>query len=358
MTREEQLLMWVSRVFANRQYSVDTPLKLDIVSGDASFRRYFRVSVFDTALGENVSYIAVDAPPEKENSAPFIAIARGLKAHNVLTPEILASDLEQGFMLLSDLGDKLLWPALTEATADAYYQEAMLALLDMQNCQSIEGYRLPLYDAVKLNEEMMLFPYWCVSKQLNITLAEADIALLDQTMNLLIDSALEQPQVFVHRDYHSRNIMLCESASHDNGLGIIDFQDAVIGPITYDLVSILKDCYIEWPRRKVMLWVKDFYVMLTIQHETLMEGIKFDQFLKWFDWMGLQRHIKVLGIFCRLSIRDGKKSYLNDMPLTAKYVWHTLKLYPELSDFQQWFGETILTAMADHPEFDMSDVVA
>lgn len=306
-------------------------LEWSVVSGDASFRRYFRWR--DRVSGK--SWIAVDAPPGHENSRQFIKIARKLEEINA--PRILASDLEQGFMLLTDLGDQLLWPLLDKAqrTEDneqvgRLYRQAIDSLVEMQK---VSAGNLPDYDYDALNTEMELFREWFLTKHLGLTLSSADHQLLDITFEQLIKSAHEQPQVFVHRDYHSRNIMHCDGED----LGIIDFQDAVRGPVTYDLVSLLRDCYIQWPAEQVTQLLKYF---LKVSPALLDE----EQFTQWFDWMGLQRHIKVAGIFCRLKYRDGKEDYLKDIPLTLTYIVQEAEKYPQMSEFHQWMLDKVLPA--------------
>ncbi|NVJ67451.1 MAG: phosphotransferase [Gammaproteobacteria bacterium] len=295
-----------------------------VVSGDASFRRYFRLA------NEEQSWICVDAPPEHENSAQFIKVANLLKKVNA--PKVLAKDLAQGFMLLSDLGDQLLLPLLNEQSADRLYQAAIDSLVEMQRIDSEN--LLPAYDEKLLNIEMELFRDWFLQKHLQLELSVAENQMLDNLFRWLTDSALEQPQVFVHRDYHSRNIMWLENQPP----GIIDFQDAVQGPISYDLLSLLRDCYIEWPDYKVQQWL-DYFIE---QSDWELEKAQFEQ---WFDWMGLQRHIKVAGIFCRLNYRDGKAGYLKDIPLTLRYIIRQAEKYPQLEEFSDWMKQKIMPAM-------------
>ncbi len=295
-----------------------------VVSGDASFRRYFRIK------NKHDSWICVDAPPEHENSEQFIKIARLLE--NVNAPKVIAQDLNNGFMLLSDLGDDLFLPLLNEQSADQLYKSAIISLVEMQNIDS--SAKIPLYDAELLNIEMELFRKWFIGKHLQMELSINENKMLDQLFTWLTDSALEQPQVFVHRDYHSRNIMFIENESP----GIIDFQDAIHGPISYDLLSLLRDCYIEWPDYKVKEWL-DYFL------EQSDWNLDKAQFVQWFDWMGLQRHIKVAGIFARLNYRDGKSNYLKDIPLTLRYIVRQAEPYPQLEEFTHWMKQTILPKM-------------
>ena len=292
-----------------------------VVSGDASFRRYFRFFAKQTNSFDEISLIAVDAPPELENSQPFIDIANLLANNNVPVPVIYEVDLKQGFYIQQDFGDQLLLDFLNDESADGLYQQAMHHIAHMQH---VESENLPLYDTQLLQREMNLFTDWYLSKHLNLTLNDEQSNTLQTCYQLLENNALEQPQVFVHRDYHSRNLMLLA----DNSLGIIDFQDAVKGPITYDLVSLLRDCYITWPQDKIDQWLKYF-------HQHIVSDIPLDTFTRWFDLMGMQRHIKAAGIFCRLNYRDGKSGYLNDIPRTLNYIKEVSEKYPELQEFKQ-----------------------
>jgi aminoglycoside/choline kinase family phosphotransferase len=298
-------------------------------SADASFRRYFRVS--DQNSGQ--TFIVMDAPPDKEDCQPFVHITSLLRSVDVNAPEIIAMDLDRGFLLLADLGDRQYLDHLDENTSNRLYTDALTALINMQRIQD----HLPAYDEQRLNDEMGLFEPWYLNRHLGIELDKQQKSVLENIFNLLIDSALQQPQVFVHRDYHSRNLMLVD----DNNPGVIDYQDAVIGPITYDLVSLFKDCYIEWPRNWIETWL-DEYLRLT----SIDIPVERDRFVRWFDLMGVQRHLKVLGIFARLNYRDGKSQYLDDLPLTLKYVVDTCSQYQALSPLLELLEMTVL----HHPE--------
>ncbi|MGH8491922.1 MAG: aminoglycoside phosphotransferase family protein [Moraxellaceae bacterium] len=302
------------------------------VSGDASFRRYFRLPLATGTL------IAVDAPAEKENSRPFVAIARALHAHGVHVPEVVAADFELGFMLLQDFGDTLLRPALTEATVDALYARAMQTLIHVLACDQVPGYELPLYDRKRLTDEMGLLRDWFIPRYLGMSLNEAQLAVLENAFASIAAAVAQQPRVFVHRDYHSRNLMLLANGE----IGVIDFQDAVTGPITYDLVSLLRDAYVVWPQVEVEKWVKEFAAML--REEKRLPGVDDATFLRWFDWMGAQRHLKVVGIFARLSIRDGKHGYLNDIPLVFNYLLAEIQPYAELQALFELLRGVILPA--------------
>ena len=295
---------------------------IEVASADASFRRYFRV------MQGQSTWVAMDAPPEKETLLPFIDITERLLAQKVNAPFIFQRSTEQGFLLLSDLGNTPYLPELNNESADSLYRDAFGALIKIQQA-STKG--LPCYNDALLQQEMDLMPEWFFKEHLGITLLGAEQEILQGVFNRLKENALEQPQVFVHRDYHSRNLMVTE----ENNPGVIDYQDAVLGPICYDLVSLLRDCYIAWPEEQVYQWVAEYQTIVTEQG--LMQAVSPEVFNKWFDFIGLQRHIKVLGIFARLNHRDGKASYLKDLPLTLSYVMTVAKRYPELSDLTELF---------------------
>jgi len=307
------------------QYWLETELDfseytLTPASSDASFRRYFRVTHAGTSL------IVMDAPPDKEDSRPFVTVAKLLIDAGLNVPEIIDQDLEQGFLLLGDLGSSLYLDALGEDNVERLYGDALGALVAIQACDSGAGV-LPDYDRSLLLSEMGLFRDWLCATHLGITLDAAQPDMLDTVFNLLADNALAQPQVLVHRDYHSRNLMV----TGRNNPGILDFQDAVIGPLTYDLVSLLRDCYIRWPRARVEDWALG-YQELALQSGILREEHEDPQeFLRWFDLMGVQRHLKAAGIFARLNHRDGKPGYLDDIPRTLGYVVEVSDRYPELA---------------------------
>jgi aminoglycoside/choline kinase family phosphotransferase len=315
--RLNQLQRWLDSL------SKDTYSDLRAASADASFRQYFRVS--NTQDGQTC--IVMDAPPDKEDCRPFIQVTDLLRSVGVNAPNIIAMDLAQGFLLLDDLGSKPYLDFLNNETADRLYLDAIDALIKMQTIDAM----LPVYDAKFLQTEMDLFETWYLNRHLDVQLSKTQQAELASICKLLIENAEQQPQVFVHRDYHSRNLMI----TNVNSPGVIDYQDAMIGPITYDLVSLFKDCYIEWPREKVEHWLDLYLARLTptffIEKVTL---------LRWFDLMGVQRHLKVLGIFARLNYRDGKSQYLNDLPLTLKYVLDACERYQELQPLKQLLEDT------------------
>lgn len=283
--------------------------KLTLASGDASFRRYFR-------LQDDVeSFILMDAPPEKEDSLPFVRIAGYLEAMRLNSPRIIDADIEQGFLRLTDLGDTQYLDALQAdpESAPLLYEDAIQALVTMQRKGTAYQALLPPYDEDLLRFELALFRDWLCGTCLRIEFSDDDEASWQATCELLVRNALEQPQVFVHRDYHSRNLMVAD----EHNPGILDFQDAVEGPFTYDIVSLLKDCYIKWPADQVLDWALEFRSSLP---EALLQQVDEEQFLRQFELMGVQRHLKAAGIFARLNLRDGKPGYMQDIPLALSYI--------------------------------------
>ena len=329
--RQQSLQNWVLETLSNMNSEIPQG-SLEVVSGDASFRRYFRQR---TQTG---SYIAVDAPPDKEDSQPFVDIAQSWFKDGVNVPEIVKADLEQGFMLLSDMGDQLIWPLLENGQADSIYPQAFDALIGIQQTSKT----LPPYDAELLDREMALFTDWYLGHHLSYELTHSEEQLLKETFELLRETALGQIQVPVHRDYHCRNIMMLE----DGTLGIIDFQDAVEGPITYDLASLLRDAYIAWPQEQVEEWARLYFEKA--REAGLIGAISDEQLMLWFDWMGLQRHIKVVGIFARLNYRDGKAGYMNDIPRTFQYILDVASKYDALQGFHQWLEHKLVPAIDAH----------
>lgn len=322
--RLDALKIWLHDILAH------DALRVTPASSDASFRRYFRVE--SNHKGETLgrfkanSLIVMDAPPEKEDTRPFTTVSRLLTEAGLHVPQVLASNVEQGFLLLTDLGCQPYLDGLNSQTVDALYADALNALLIMQRDAPRKEGVLPPYDKALLLREMDLFREWYLQRYLNLLLSAQQQMQMDNVFQLLADSALAQPQVFVHRDYHSRNLMVTD----ENNPGILDFQDAVIGPVTYDLVSLLRDCYITWPRDRIEQWALDYL------RDAVDAGILLPQsesnFLRWFDWMGVQRHLKATGIFARLHLRDGKDDYLKDIPRTLAYVQDVSARYPELQD--------------------------
>jgi aminoglycoside/choline kinase family phosphotransferase len=307
--RLKELSAWL--VKAAPSIRIDT---LRPASSDASFRRYFRA---DTTDGQ--TRIIMDAPPPQENVRPFIEVAGVFANTGVTVPEILAQDVDAGFLVLSDLGTTTYLNLLSNDTAHKLYMDAIDALILLQT-QSKPGI-LPNYDRAKLQQELQLFPDWYITKHLGVTLTEADQAVLTKTFDTLLANNLAQAPVFVHRDYHSRNLMVMQTGNP----GILDFQDAVYGPLTYDLVSLLRDAYIQWDEEIVLDWAIRYWEKA--KRAGLAVAPDVDSFYRDFEWMGLQRHLKILGIFARLYHRDGKEAYLSDIPLVLEYVLRTARRY-------------------------------
>lgn len=311
------------------------------LGGDAGFRLYFE---FDALMcGEQAAwYLGVYAPPESEKNTEFVAVAQLLQGCGVRVPKIYSVDLEKGYFLLERLGYDTYLDKLNSENANHLYANALSQLLALQHAVVAEE-DYPVYDRAFLRREMQLFSTWFVSEMLSRPLQSQELALLDKTFKQLEDSALAQTQVLVHRDFHSRNIML----RPDGGAGVIDFQDAVLGPFTYDVVSLLRDCYIEWPDERVEAWALSY--ANEARQAGIISSITEKGFLQAFDFMGLQRHIKVLGIFARLSIRDNKNRYLADLPLVVKYVRRISKKYRALEDFNAWFEKEIMPLVWQQP---------
>lgn len=319
-TRLTQLHEWIKENLGNIKYTLAT------VSGDASFRRYFRLASKDN------QYIAVDSPPEKESNDAFVNVTHLLEAEGLPVPHIHYSSLDFGYFLLSDLGDELLLDIVDKNNIDDLYNKALNALSIIQQTPATS---LPLYDEQLLLQEMELFREWFLTKHLSLQLTDEENQILNNTYKDLAESALKQPQVFVHRDFHSRNLMQIEGKYP----GIIDHQDAVLGPITYDLVSLLRDCYISWPDEKVTELALRFYKNIVDRNE--IDNINEKLFLKWFDLMGIQRHLKAIGIFSRLSIRDNKSNYLQDIPRTLGYIKSVAKKYPETNKLSEFINNRV-----------------
>jgi len=275
-----------------------------------------------------------------------VALARYLHHHGVSTPDILAADENQGFLLVEDFGDDLLYRQLDKNTADDLYATALSTLLDLQHCPD-NAALIPRYDQALLHRELLIFNEWFATALLGYSLTTSDKAMLDTLFKTLEDCALAQPQTLVHRDYHSRNLLLIGGNTERARLGVIDFQGALWGPCSYDLVSLLRDCYLRWPASQVRQWA------LNYRQQALTAGLLDDvseaEFLRWFDWMGLQRHIKVLGIFARLHLRDGKQHYLGDLPLVIRYTLEVAEAYSEFRPFTDWFKAKLLPLAERQP---------
>ncbi|MEP6548697.1 MAG: phosphotransferase [Gammaproteobacteria bacterium] len=299
-------------------------------SADASFRRYFRVT-----RGQD-TYIVMDAPPERENLEPFLNVARILLEIGLNVPVVLAREPTRGFLLMSDLGRRLYLDELVDVgAADRLYADALGALATMQTAEHASARQLPRYDRALLMREMELLPEWFLSRHLRLQLCAEERAMLQRLFETLVQCALAQPVVFVHRDYHSRNLLV----TADDNPGILDFQDAVQGPVTYDLVSLLKDCYVAWPAVRVRAWALQYREQLLARRFLL--GATASEFIRWFDLVGLQRHIKVLGIFARLRYRDGKAGYLKDLPRVLRYTKEAAAQYAETVPFAEFIAKRI-----------------
>lgn len=310
-SREQQLTSWLNTALGNTTFTM-TP-----ASADASFRRYFRITLNDHTL------VAMDAPPSHEDCAPFIHVSEVFAEAGLNVPKVLERDLSQGFLLLTDLGDMTYLAAIKENTkpVNDLYRDAYLALVKLQ-AASKKGV-FPDYGEALLTRELQLFPDWYIKKHLGLELDTGQQQVLQDVFALLNANILAQAQVYVHRDYHSRNLMVCELNP-----GVLDFQDAVYGAITYDLVSLLKDAYVQWEEEQILDWAVRYWQAarkagLQVPHD-------FADFYRDFEWMGVQRHIKILGIFARLYHRDGKDGYLKDMPLVMHYLRTACERYREL----------------------------
>jgi len=320
--RAKSIIHWLS-------HTLNLDIKhFETASSDASFRRYFRV------IHNQGHHVVMDAPPEKENTEPFIRINELFKKSGLNVPMIYQLDLAHGYLLLEDFGSCCFLDKLNNDTALDLYRSAFKSLYTLQTQIPITNSALPYYDKVLLERELGIFYDWFLGHYLTLSLAGN---LKDNLNSILIESALEQPQCCVHRDFHSRNLMVLAK----NSPGIIDFQDAVIGPVSYDLVSLLRDCYIAWPEEKVEQWMTLYYRKIT---ESGLVNANIETFTRWFDLMGLQRHLKAIGIFSRLHLRDNKSSYLADIPRTLNYVSLVCNKYPELAEFNQFLIEIILPA--------------
>jgi len=329
---ENKLQDWITDRLQQRPDVVSpSSLELQALSGDAGFRQYFRVNT-------QPSLLAVSAPKTEgvsECARYFTKLSDALREAGVPTPQVLACDEKENFLLLEDFGDQSYLDCLNDESADVLYSQALMVLLRLQQIprSSID---LPHYDQAMLRQEMAVFEQWFIEQMLDYRLSSAEHTLLDKTYAFLEQKALEQPQVLVHRDYHSRNLIYREAEAP----GVIDFQDAVWGPITYDVVSLLRDCYISWSPEQVKRWLMT-YGNLAVE-SGIMSVVSEDRWQLWFDTMGLQRHIKVLGIFARLSLRDNKDQYLSDLPLVWHYTMEVAQLYPETKPFFTWCQDTLL----------------
>lgn len=311
-----------------RRHLPGRSLDIDVASADASFRSYWRVG--DGAA----TWIVMDAPPELEDVRPWLDVGARLRGAGLHAPEVLAADLEHGFVLMEDLGTRTYLPELNQNSVDALYGDALDALLRMQ--RDVSPGELPVFDATRTVPEMELLPEWFLQRHLGLAPGCDDWDVIEAAFRLIANAADEQPRRFMHRDYHSRNLLIVERnnpgiiAPGLSSPGIIDFQGAMLGPVTYDLASLLRDCYIAWPVERIDAWVERYRRGLVAERIIDADGA---HFRRWFDLIGLQRHVKVLGIFCRLNYRDGKPGYLADLPRVFDYVVSVARLYPDLTAF-------------------------
>jgi aminoglycoside/choline kinase family phosphotransferase len=313
LTRELQITEWLNNILKNQEYTIKP------ASSDASFRRYFRI------VSSNQSYILMDAPPEKENSKPFVEIANVLFNAGLNVPKIHKADFKKGFLLLSDLGNKTYLDELNQQNASLLYRDAYLALIKIQ--KNADTQSLKPYNDSLLMKELSLFPDWYLKLHKSYQMNDSEKNILGLTFDLLIKNINSHTQVFVHRDFHSRNLMFCNGDLGENP-GILDFQDAVKGSIVYDLVSLFKDAYIVWNEEEMMDWLIRYWEKA--KQNKLKVQDDFAEFYRDFEWMGVQRHLKVLGIFARLNYRDHKANYLSDLPAVENYLRRACERYKDL----------------------------
>jgi N-acetylmuramate 1-kinase len=313
LTRELQITEWLNNILKNQEYTIKP------ASSDASFRRYFRI------VSSNQSYILMDAPPEKENSKPFVEIANVLFNAGLNVPKIHKADFKKGFLLLSDLGNKTYLDELNQQNASLLYRDAYLALIKIQ--KNADTQSLKPYNDSLLMKELSLFPDWYLKLHKSYQMNDSEKNILGLTFDLLIKNINSHTQVFVHRDFHSRNLMFCNGDLGENP-GILDFQDAVKGSIVYDLVSLFKDAYIVWKEEEIMDWLIRYWEKA--KQNKLKVQDDFAEFYRDFEWMGVQRHLKVLGIFARLNYRDHKANYLSDLPAVENYLRRACERYKDL----------------------------
>ena len=321
-TQREQLIQtWLQAVLQSDQFEIS------FLAGDASFRRYARIKL------QNKTYMLMDAPPEKEDCVPFVNIDEFFDGHGIRVPHIIAKNLTQGLLLLEDFGDVVLSTLLNDETVDQYYAQSFKQLIELQQIDGKD--HLPAYSYEKLMTEMRLLTEWMLPS-LNIQPTEQQLETIEQAFDFLAIEATQQPQVIVHRDFHSRNLMKID---HEQELGVIDFQDAVIGADTYDLISITRDAYVQWNAERVYEWFEVFYNLLPAAAK---ENRSFEQFKRDADLMAIQRHLKILGIFVRLFERDGKSGYLKDLPRVMWYLLEESQGYDELNDFMQFIRDVVM----------------
>ena len=325
-TRQQELAQWVQTYLSGTPVPLGTNQLLS-ASGDAGFRSYYRI------LTPEGSLLAVDAPPATEDSRAFVDVAHRLEQAGIKVPDVKLVDYDQGFMLIEDLGNTHLLDLLNEKVVDTAYKDGLKLL---QTIQTADADGLPDYGPSLLQTELNLFTDWFLTRLVGIELSDADRKLFSGMDQLLIASALEQPTCFVHRDYHSRNLMIMPGLK----IGVIDFQGALHGPVLYDVVSLLKDCYICWSGSQVEGWLRKF-----VQQHEILNSVQWSTCLRWFDWIGMQRHLKCLGIFTRLWLRDGKPGYLSSIPVTFFYVLEACERYPAFAEHADWLRKQVLPVL-------------
>lgn len=320
--RKQVLEQWLSTVCGLSSFT------LQALSGDASFRHYIRVQA------PSHTYMLMDAEKEQASCHAYIAIANALRQIGLHTPDIMQADLQKGLLLLTDFGDVTYLKALTMDNADGLYHHALDALALLQNCRQVSDHAIPFFTRDIMLREWAWFKEWFLTKLLHLSLPAAEEEL-DKCYDVLVEAALTQPQVFMHRDYHSANLMVLP----DQKVGVLDFQDAFIGPVTYDAVSLLRDCYIDWPEAKVSAWAINY--LHKLHRVGVVKEVDEETFLRWFDWMGMQRHLKALLTFARKEVRDGHSRYLHFIPRTLKYVVTISQRYPEFAVLHDYLRVTV-----------------
>ncbi|AZG74381.1 aminoglycoside phosphotransferase family protein [Shewanella livingstonensis] len=314
---------WLQQYFGEK-------VAINLICGDASFRRYFRIH------HQGKHYIVADSPIDLVPIAPFVAVAKAYQYAGLVVPQVLATCNEFGFVLQTDVGELQLLSVLNKDNVTDYYQQALHLLALIATVTETENGPLANYDSAFVMRELAIFVDWLLKEHLDYALTNNEQAMIKSTFSALTQNVIAQPQVGMHRDYHSRNLLI-----NDQALAVIDFQDAVYGPVTYDAVSLLRDCYVRWPDDVVNPLMR-YHYQLARDHELINANITFSTYQQWFDLMGIQRHIKAAGIFARLYHRDGKRGYLADIPLTLQYVADIGMQYPAIAEFSQWVSKVIL----------------
>lgn len=320
--RKSALTHWLTK-----QCAISSP-KLTLLKGDASSRQYYRL------WHEEKTFIVMDAPPAEHDISVFIAVANALIKQQVRAPFVFASDIGQGFLLLEDFGDKTYLSCLNEGNADQLYQQALQALISMQKIEAVANHTLMHFDEEWLWREWAWHKEWFLQKGLGLS-CEGVEKQLDEAYASVVSVVTSQPRAFMHRDYHSANLMLLPN----NSVGVLDFQDAFLGPITYDAASLLRDCYIDWSREKVVQWLADYYDLLI--NNNLLVDVTFETMLKWFDFMSVQRHLKALLTFSRKAVRDGDNAYLKHIPRTINYILNESAVYTELRFLHDYYASDV-----------------